>query len=228
MKDKIELGNYKVASKWEDITLKQWQDYLRLIGESEDGKIDVADTIVAFSNIPKEELMQMPTPVFEKILSHMSFLTEEPIKEPTNKVVINNETYAINFMDKLKVQEYLDVNTVLSDDRYNYALIFAILCRRYEEVYDDDFIANKIDDRIKMFEDMSVMDALGLISFFLHLYLKSQRLTQSYLAVEELKSEVEELVKSTDNSLRHMGYRTLFMLPQISKLRKYKKSLRCI
>lgn len=226
--NKIDLGKHKVAEKWEDITLFQWQEYLRKVGETENNKISIIDTILSFSDISREELMVMPTDVLKIIINKMSFLNEEPDQTPVDKVEIDGVMYHINFMEKLKVQEYLDVNTILDGDKYNYAMMFAVLCRKYEEVYDDEFVSTKLDERIKMFENMPVTKALGLIAFFLILFLQYQKLSQNSLVLEEGKRTAQELVKNIESSLSLMDYITLSKVRQIIKLRKLKKSIECI
>ena len=42
--EKIQLGNYKVAEKWEDVTLLQWQDYVRKASDKEDNSVDIIST----------------------------------------------------------------------------------------------------------------------------------------------------------------------------------------
>ena len=48
MKQKIvDLGKYTVATKWDDITLKKWSDYIRLTSEQKDkdNGIDIITTL---------------------------------------------------------------------------------------------------------------------------------------------------------------------------------------
>lgn len=226
--ENINLGKYSVAKSWDDVTLLQWQNYMRKVGEKEDNKVDVIDTIVAFSDIPKEILMQCPTDLFEAIVGHLKWLNEDFQREATDKVKINGETYLINIMEKLKVKEYLDVNTVIQADKYNYAMMFAILCRKPNEIYDDEFIAEKLPQRIKMYEQAPLSEVFGLISFFLLSYLEYENNFRNFSMVQEMHKEVEELVKNTRTLLRHMPFITLLHPQQIIRLRKLEKSLKNI
>ena len=229
MKQKIvDLGKYTVATKWDDITLKKWSDYIRLTSEQKDkdNGIDIITTLEMFSDIPKEIIHQLPSDLFTKVISNLSFLNEEPNTEPKNVINTNDDIFQINIMEKLKVKEYLDLNTILENDKYNYPLIFAVLCRRPGEIYDEDFIADVLDDRIKMYEELPVTKALPLISFFLHLWSEYEQRSINSLMVKDIKETLLKSVKSVKNSLRFMDYITPSKVPQIMTLRKLEKSIK--
>lgn len=226
--EKINLGSYHVAKSWDDVTLIQWQNYLRKLNEKGTKELDILDTLEAFSDIPRDVIDQLPTPLFEKVFGHLKWLGDELDAEPVNMVEIDGQVYQINHMEKLKVKEYLDLNTVMENDRFNYAAIFGILCRKPNEEYSQEFIADKLSDRIEMFEKMHAVDGMKLIAFFLTLYLEYVRHSQSVLMVKEYKSDLTELVKSIKSSLRIMDYITPSSLRQIMTLRRLEKSLKSI
>lgn len=223
--DKINFGEYKVAKNWNDVTLLQWQNYVRKASETEDNNVDIISTLEAFSDIPRNIIEQMPTDMFQSVTNRLKWLETEPNIEPTNKVVIDGEEYIINTMEKLRVKEYLDVNTVLENDKYNYATLFAILCRKRGEEYSDEYVSEVLDSRVIMFEKSSAVDMLGLIAFFLNLSITLKRHSQSSLAVEKLKSNLTELVKNIRNSLKLTDYITPSKLQRIMTLRRLEKSL---
>lgn len=226
--DKIYLGKYNIATKWEDITLLQWSNYVRTTQQykEENKEMDIITTLEHFSNIPREVIYQIPTDLFERLLNNLKFIDEEPRIEPSNKVTINNEVYAINTMYKLKVKEYMDLNTILENDKYNYPVIFAILCRKQDEEYDENFISDVMEKRIQMFENISVIEGMKLIAFFLDLYKTYAIHLQSSLMVQDLKQTLLELVRKEKNLLKPMDYITPSKVPQIMTLRKLEKSLK--
>lgn len=224
--DKIDLGKYKLCTNWEDVKLKQWSDYLRLT--SEQGEVDILTTLECFSDIPREVIYQIPSDLFEKVIQKMKFLNEEPNIESSNIVLHNGNTYHINVMEKLRVKEYLDLNTILENDKYNYPVIFAILCRLDNEEYNEEYIADILEKRVQMWEDVPVTKALPLISFFLHLWNEYAQHTQSCLMVKHLKSELIEYVKNVKNSLKLGDYIIPSRVRQIMTLRKLEKYLKNI
>lgn len=226
--DKIQLGKYHVAEKWEDVTLLQWQNYVRNASNKEDNSVDIISTLETFSDIPRSVINQMPTDLFESVIERLKWITEQPDQTPSQSVEISGEKYIINTMEKLKVLEYIDLNTVIENDKFNYSMIFAILCRKPGEEYDDDFKADKLPDRLEMFEQMNCVDGMKLIAFFLTCWVELETRSRNSLVTNSIKADAIELVKSIRSSLKPGIFTTVLHLPQIIKLRKLEKSLKKI
>lgn len=226
--EKIQLGKYKVAEKWEDVTLLQWQNYVRNASSKEDNSVDIISTLETFSDIPRSVINQMPTDLFESVIGRLKWITEQPDQTPSQSVEISGETYTINVMEKLKVKEYLDLNTVIENDKFNYAMIFAILCRKQGEEYDEEFIADKLPDRLEMFEKMNCVDGMKLIAFFLTCFIELETRSRNSLVVQAIKEDAQKLVKSIRSSLKPMDFITPSKVRQILTLRKLEKSLKNI
>lgn len=226
--EKIQLGKYKVAEKWEDVTLLQWQNYVRNASSKEDNSVDIISTLETFSDIPRSVINQMPTDLFESVIERLKWIKETPDQTPSQSVEISGETYTINVMEKLKVKEYLDLNTVIENDKFNYSMIFAILCRKQGEEYDEEFIADKLPDRLEMFEQMNCVDGMKLIAFFLTCWVELETRSRNSLVVRAIKEDAQKLVKSIRSSLKPMDYITPYRVRQILTLRKLEKSLKNI
>lgn len=226
--EKIQLGKYKVAEKWEDVTLLQWQNYVRNASNKEDNSVDIISTLETFSDIPRSIINQMPTDLFESVIGRLKWITEQPDQTPSQSVEISGETYTINVMEKLKVKEYLDLNTVIENDKFNYSMIFAILCRKQGEEYDEEFIADKLPDRLEMFENMNCVSGMKLIAFFLTCWVELETHSRNSLVIKAIKEDAIELVKSIRSSLKPMDYITPSRVRQIMTLRNIEKSLKKI
>ena len=226
--DKINLGQYHVAEKWEDVTLLQWQNYVRNASSKEDNSVDIISTLETFSDIPRSIINQIPTDLFEKVIERLKWIKDTPDQTPTQSVDISGETYTINVMEKLKVKEYLDLNTVIENDKFNYSMIFAILCRKQGEEYDEEFIADKLPERLEMFEQMNCVDGMKLIAFFLTCWVELETRSRNSLVVQAIKEDAQKLVKSIRSSLKPMDYITPSRVRQILTLRKLEKSIKNI
>lgn len=226
--EKIQLGKYKVAEKWEDVTLLQWQNYVRNASNKEDNSVDIISTLETFSDIPRNIINQMPTDLFESVIGRLKWITEQPDQTPSQSVEISGETYTINVMEKLKVKEYLDLNTVIENDKFNYSMIFAILCRKQGEEYDEEFIADKLPDRLEMFEQMNCVDGMKLIAFFLTCWVELETRSRNSLVVQAIKEDAQKLVKNIRSLLKPMDYITPSRVRQILTLRKLEKSIKNI
>ena len=223
--EKINLGQYHVAESWEDVKLLQWQNYVRNASSKEDNSVDIISTLETFSDIPRSVINQMPTDLFESVIGRLKWITEQPDQTPSQSVEISGETYTINVMEKLKVKEYLDLNTVIENDKFNYSMIFAILCRKQGEEYDEEFIADKLPDRLEMFEQMNCVDGMKLISFFLTCWVVYETHSRNSLVVQAIKEDAQKLVKSIRSSLKPGICTTVLHLRQILTLRRLEKSL---
>ena len=219
----IDLGSWTCPVRWSDITLKQFQDIQRYYADKEK-KVDVRDIVHILCGKTRDEVNLLPTEFLEKILEKLSFLSEEPVhQEPQSSIVIKGEKYVINIMEKLKAGEYIDTDTLIKQDKYNYAALFAILCRKEGEVYNDDFIANTLDDRIKMVEEQPVTNIFPLVSFFMNCFLTLQKPFLLYSAVEEAinhtQKNIENFVNDGSISKLHMTWLKI----RLSILKSYSK-----
>ena len=221
----MDFGKINIPTKWEDITLKQFQELMKIY-EQEDK--DILDILALFSGRDKKELKQMPKEFIDTMLVHLQFMNTTLEVEPKSSIEINGETYKINYTEKLKFGEFVDVEGLIKDDKYNYAALLGMLCRKDKEIYDDDFIADKLDDRIKMFEELSIEQALQLINFFLKLKLRSIAYTQKSLALQEGKELAESLVQSTRDLVKDGAGNIFDSIYVKRELKRLEKSLRCI
>ena len=148
MEEIIDYGQWVVPTKWEDVTLKQFQEIERFY-EDKDKDFDVREVLHIFTNKGIDEINALPLEFLEEIMRNLLFLKERPEeKKPTNSVTINGERYAVQIENKLKVGEYVATDTALKGDKHNYAAILAILCRKDGELYDSKFEQHLVDDAI--------------------------------------------------------------------------------
>lgn len=218
----VELGSYNIPSKWEDVTLKQFQQILNL-----QDKNDNLAILAIMLGKTKEEVQQLPSKVLTLFYKNLNFFKAEPRTESDNKLTINDELYVINDKDNMKVGEYADFNEILQYDRNNYAYMLAILCRKEGEVYDDKFIAEKLNKRKEMFENIPVTEALKTVNFFFQKFISLKTNTMNYSTA--LKEEVENLIAESIKDLRkNGGFIKPSNLRAIMKLRKLQKRIKSI
>ena len=189
---------------------------------------DILDIISMFTGRDKDELRKYPMDFINEILIHLQFMNTPLNIKPSNWVEIDGKKYSINYMEKLKFGEFVDVETIIKDNKYNYPAILGVLCRMEGEVYDDDFIAEKLNDRVKMFEELDMPSAMRLINFFLKLSLRSIAYTQKSLAIQQGKEQAELLAQSIRDSLKDGDLKKLDMIYAKTELRKLEKSLKSI
>lgn len=213
-----------VPTSWNELKLGQYQElsrYLKTLKEEETP--DYTKIVSILTNEKEDEINLLPLEFMTKIISHISFLNKTPEVEPSNKVEINGETYYISNMEDLRFGEWVDVQELIKDNTEDYASIFAILCRKSGELYNQEYINKEYENRVKMFENLNMIDTLKLSTFFLTLLALSRKPSQLY--TENLEEEVKYLVKDTENMLKNGDYVPLYTNWQKRKLKKLKKSL---
>ena len=200
------------------------------------------DILKIFTNFDISKYDILPVELYESIMSNFAFLIEDmPVIKPSKELYYNDIHFVINDMESLKVKEYEDADMVLRNNPYDYPSLLAILCRECKgkktdhitghtylinEDYDTEFANNIFDARRAMFANMPMTKVMPLISFFLLKGLESNGHFQN--SIQTIALQLKEAVENMLDSLNHMGSRKWLYLPQMIKLKKYKKSINCI
>lgn len=225
MEDIKDFGTIYVPDSWDKINLKKYQE-IEAFYENKDENFNLIDVLDIMIDKDRDYINSLPMEFLDKVLEKLSFMAEKPeIGEPTNKIVINGETYTIHFENQLKVGEYIAADTIMKNDKHNYAALLAILCRKDDEVYDSRFENEIIEDRIKMWENQPVLDVMRLISFFL-------LISNLSLLPTLLSSNIEEAInltaKNIETSHQNGEISKRSMKSLMKKLKKLKESIKCI
>ena len=223
--DNINLGNWKVPTSWDEITLKQFQDIEAYYNDKE-RKFDVRDVIHILTNKTIDEVNQLPVEALDIIFSKLTFMNEQPVVgEPTNKIELDGATYQINVMEKMKVGEYTAVDNVIKSDASNFAAILAVICRKEDEIFDSHYENEVLMSRMTMFENAPITKVLPVMNYFINCYILSEGLSRLYSMVEE---EISLTRQSIQDSVKSGELTKLSSKWQMRKLRKLEKSLKSI
>ena len=197
------------------------------------------DILRIFTNFDISKYDILPVELYEAIMSNFSFLIEDmPVTKPSKELYYNDIHFVINDMESLKVKEYEDADMVLRNNQYDYPSLLAILCRECKgkktdhvtgqtylinEDYDTEFANHIFDARREMFAKMPMTKVMPLISFFLLKGLESNSHFQN--SIQTLALQLKEAVENMLDSLNSMGLKKWWFLPQMIKLKKFKKSI---
>lgn len=218
-----DYGNITVPTSWEDITLRQFVNLMRL--QEEEGKEEpsIVDIMAVLTGTDKKYIYSLPSDFANTIMAHLLFLNEPLKEEPKAEVEINGDVYKINYMEKLKFGEYTDANTIMANDKFDYASLLAILCRREGEKYDDDFIADHIEKRTEMWNNQPITKVYPLVCFFLTLSAISGQHLQHYMtdaeqAINQSLTHIEDSLK--DGAVKKFSLNYVKVRWKLRKLRK--------
>lgn len=221
----IDFGSWHCPTKWEDVTLEMFQKIEKYYSDK-DKDFDVREVLDIFTDHTRDEIDQLPINFTEKLMNELSFLQTPPnFGEPTASLEIDGVKYTVNVQEKLKLGEFVAVDEVLKSDKFNYAAILAILCRKNGEIYDSKFENEVLPSRISMWEKQPVMEVMKIVAFFLNCYIMLEAPSLLYSEVEEglnlTQKRIETLRKNGDLS-------ALSTKRLMRKLKKLKKSISSI
>lgn len=221
-----DYGNITVPTSWEDITLRQFVNLMRLQEAEGKDELSVVDIMAVLTGTDKKYIYSLPSDFANTIMAHLLFLNEPLKEEPKAEVEINGDVYKINYMEKLKFGENVDATTVMDSDKFAYADLLAILCRKEGEAYDDDFIANHIEKRTEMWDNQPITKVYPLITFFLTLHAMSGKHLEQYLTTTE--DQLLQLVRDIKNSAKRGDGLKLSMTSRMKVWWKCRKLEKCI
>ncbi len=223
----IDYGEWTVPSSWNDVTLKMFSELERYYSEQvEEKQFDAREVLHILCNKSIDEVNALPMEFTERILEKLDWLQKAPeYGEPTNKMKINGETYIANTQEKLKTGEYVSLDTIMKQDKHNYAAMLAIMCRKEGEAYDSHFENEVLGDRIKLFERIPMMDAMRVVFFFINLYITSQIPIQLSSKVEEALNLVAKNIETSRKNGDLSVWSSLLLKRKLKKLRKSIKAI---
>ena len=198
------------------------------------------DLLKCFTDFDMDKYDVLPVELYNSIMSNFSFVLEDmPQWKPSNHLEYNGMEFVVNDKEALKVKEYEDAEMILRNNMYDYPSLLAVLCRKVtgtktdnvtglswevNEVYDSEF-ANKIfDARREMFAKMPITKVMPLIGFFLMRKIESTNLSQNSLTT--IAQNLYDTLQVIEDSHKTTGLRRLFILPEMIKLRKWKKYIK--
>lgn len=220
-----DYGNITVPTSWEQITLGQFVKLMRLQEEENKEDVSLIDIMAVLTGTDKKYIYSLPSDFANTIMAHLLFLNKPLKEEPKAEVIIDGNLYKINYMEKLKFGEYTDANTVMANDKFDYASLLAILCRREGEIYDDDYIAEHLDERTEMWNNQPITKVYPLVCFFLTLSALSGKHLQHFMT--EGEQAIDQLLTHIEDSLRN-GVHKKFSLSYVKARWKLRKLRKCM
>jgi len=172
---KFESVKLNIPTKWEDVSLKDYESWYLQKPETE---LEYIQYVADICKIDAKEFLKAPVDLFNIISEAVSFVSDQDF-EPKSKIEISGKEYFINYADKLTLGEWVDVDEVLDKGENKISELLAILCRPIGEKYKPD----NVEERKKLFQEQSCDKVLPLIGFFLLKEKKSRQILDHSLRV---------------------------------------------
>ena len=160
IKKKGKVKEFKLISKWSDVTLEKW---LKLIDFETGSKTEEAEeTIAALSNIPKDLIKQLELKDVAIIMGKIAELQQEQDSSLKRIVEIDGKEYGFHpDLDSITLGEYADIETFIKNDiQKNLPELCAVLFRPITEKKNDVYTIEAYDGNIQIrTEEMKKMSA---------------------------------------------------------------------
>ena len=196
VKKKGKTREFKLISKWSDVTLEKW---LKLIGFEEGSKTKEAEeTIAALSNMPKQLINQLSIKDVAVIMSKIAELQQQQDSSLKRIVKINEVEYGFHpNLDDITLGEYADVETFIKNGIENsLPELMAVLYRPITEKKNNIYTIAAYDGDIRMrteeMKQMSAEQVQSALVFFYRLGKELSLILPSYL-MERLKEMNQQL-----------------------------------
>tara|TARA_R110002020_G_scaffold41538_5_gene122465 strand:- start:667 stop:1308 length:642 start_codon:yes stop_codon:yes gene_type:complete len=200
MKVKIKKGDkikeFKLISKWSDVTLENW---LKLIDLETDSKTKEAEeTIAAISDIPKQLIKELSIKDVAVIMSRAAELQQEQDSSLKRIIEINGVEYGFHpDLDSITLGEYADIETFIKNDiEAHLPELMAVLYRPITEKKNGIYTIEAYDGDIRMrtqeMKKMSAEQVQSALVFFWRLGKELSLILPSY-SMEQLKEMNQRL-----------------------------------
>jgi len=192
--DKIK--EFKLISKWSDVTLEKW---LKLIDLETGSKTKEAEeTIAALSDIPKQLIKELSIKDVAVIMSRIAELQQKQNSSLKRIIEINGVEYGFHpDLDSITLGEYADIETFIKNGiETQLAKMMAVLYRPITEKKGNIYTIEAYDGDIRMrtqeMKQMSAEQVQSALVFFWHLGKELSLILPSYL-MQRLKEMNQQL-----------------------------------
>ena len=201
IKKKGKTKEYKLISKWSDVTLEKWVQLTEL-QEGSKSK-EALETIAALSDIPKQLVKELGIKDVAIIMSKVAELQSEQNSKLKKIIEVEGKEYGFHpNLDDITLGEYADIETFIKNDiEKNLPELMAVLYRPVSMkgkngVYTIEAYDGNISIRAEEFKKMSAEQVQSSLFFFYNLGKELSMILPLYL-MERLNKMREELQLKT-------------------------------
>jgi hypothetical protein len=157
----------KLPKSWNDVTVEQYIEARKTINSTSNFESQL-ELLGVLADVPTEDLEDLELDEFSALLAKISFVQSEPNKMPAQSLL----GYQLKPLNKIKVEEFLDLEYYVTKDYIEYLpIICAILYKqtRVDEWKHLSFEPHEYDleERSKEFLNLSINSVYGVITSYL-------------------------------------------------------------
>jgi hypothetical protein len=157
----------KLPKSWNDVTVEQYIEARKSVNMDSNFESQL-ELLGVLADVPTEDLEDLELDEFSALLAKISFVQSEPNKMPAQSIL----KYQLKPLNKIKVEEFLDLEYYVTKDYIEYLpIICAILYKqtRIDEWKHLSYEPHEYDleERSKEFLNLSINSVYGVITSYL-------------------------------------------------------------
>jgi hypothetical protein len=157
----------KLPKSWSDVTVEQYIEARKTINSTSNFESQL-ELLGVLADVPTEDLEDLELDEFSALLAKISFVQSEPNKMPAQSIL----GYQLKPLNKIKVEEFLDLEYYVTKDYIEYLpIICAILYKqtRIDEWKHLSYEPHEYDleERSKEFLNLSINSVYGVVTSYL-------------------------------------------------------------
>jgi len=188
-----------------EITLGQYQKYLKIQSENEDENFLAIKMIEIFCGLRGDTIMAMKAKSIKDITTILSnMFNEKP--QLVKEFKMNGRTYGfIPKLEDMSFGEYIDLDTYIGDSD-NLHRAMAVLYRPIKQKYEDKYlIEDYTGEESDIMKSMPMDAVLSSILFFYHLGMDLSQAMMSYLEEEEMDIVQQQILGENGDGINHFS-----------------------
>ena len=194
-----------VPNQLKEITLAQYQKYLKIQEDNKDEKFLAVKMIEIFCGIRGDLIMKMKANSIQDITSVLAEMFEQkPLL--VREFEMNGINYGfIPSLEDISFGEYVDLDTYISDTS-NMHRAMAVLYRPIVQRYDNKYLIEEYKgENSEKMKDMPMDAVLGSILFFYHLGMDLSKVMLNYLQEEEMTSAQQAILQKNGDGFNQFS-----------------------
>jgi hypothetical protein len=157
----------KLPKSWNDVTVEQYIEARKSVNIDSNFESQL-ELLGVLADVPTEDLEDLELDEFSSLLAKISFVQSEPNKMPAQSIL----GYQLKPLNKIKVEEFLDLEYYVTKDYIEYLpIICAILYKqtRIDEWKHLSYEPHEYDleERSKEFLNLSINSVYGVVTSYL-------------------------------------------------------------
>ena len=196
-------ANINVPTELNEITLNQYQKFLKIQDKQENNNFIQTKMIEIFCNITMQDALSIKLSDADRIATLISNMFEQK-PSLVKSFWLNNVEYGfVPNIDEITLGEYIDLDTYMGEWQ-NIQIAMNVLYRPIKQKLGEKYIIEDYDpDKKDRLINMPMDAVFSSIIFFYHLGIELSQTMMSYLENKDGKLQVQELdfLKNGDDSI---------------------------